>query len=76
MIPLAKALIATGADRMLWGTNWPHPGTARGLPLGQITPYRKINNPGLVRTLERECPDATMRKMILVDTPTRLYRFT
>jgi predicted TIM-barrel fold metal-dependent hydrolase len=76
VIPLAKALITTRADRMLWGTNWPHPGTVRGLPLGEITPYQKINNPGLVRAFEQECPDATLRKMILVDTPTRLYRFT
>jgi hypothetical protein len=47
----------------------------RGLPPGEISPYQKINNPGLVRALEQECPDAAMRKVILVDTPTRLYRF-
>ena len=75
VIPLAKALIAARADRMLWGTNWPHPGATRGLPPGQISPYQKINNPNLVRALEQECPDADMRKMILVDTPVRLYRF-
>ena len=75
VIPLAKALIAARADRMLWGTNWPHPGAVRGLPPGQISPYQKINNPNLVRVLEQECPDAAMRKMILVDTAVRLYRF-
>jgi predicted TIM-barrel fold metal-dependent hydrolase len=75
VIPIAKALIAARADRMLWGTNWPHPAAVRGLPPGEISPYQKINNPGLVRALEQECPDAAMRKVILVDTPTRLYRF-
>ena len=75
VIPLAKALIAARADRMLWGTNWPHPGNVRGLPFGEISPYQKVNNPNLVRALEQECPDAAMRKMILVDTPARLYRF-
>jgi 2-pyrone-4,6-dicarboxylate lactonase len=76
VIPLAKALIAARADRMLWGTNWPHPGNGRGLPFGEISPYQKINNPNLVRVFEQEVPDAGMRKMILVDTPARLYRFT
>jgi predicted TIM-barrel fold metal-dependent hydrolase len=75
VIALAKALIAARADRMLWGTNWPHPGNVRGLPFGEISPYQKVNNPNLVRALEQECPDAAMRKMILVDTPARLYRF-
>jgi len=76
VIPLAKALVAARADRMLWGTNWPHPGNARGLPLGEISPYQVVDNPNLMRVLEQEVPDAAMRKMILVDTPARVYRFT
>ena len=76
VIPLAKALVAARADRMLWGTNWPHPGNLRGLPLGEISPYQVVDNPNLMRVLEQEVPDAAMRKMILVDTPARVYRFT
>jgi predicted TIM-barrel fold metal-dependent hydrolase len=72
--PLAKALIAAGSDRMLWGTNWPHPGNGRG-PITQITPYQVVDNPALLRIFAEECPGAAMRKMILVDTPRRLYRF-
>jgi predicted TIM-barrel fold metal-dependent hydrolase len=73
--PLAKALIVAGSDRMLWGTNWPHPGNGRG-PITQITPYQVVDNPALLRIFAEECPGAAMRKMILVDTPQRLYRFT
>ena len=72
--PLAKALIAAGPDRMLWGTNWPHPGNGRG-DIGQITPYQKVDNPKLLIAFAQWCPDAQMRKTILVDTPARLYRF-
>jgi predicted TIM-barrel fold metal-dependent hydrolase len=71
----AKALIAAGPDRMLWGTNWPHPGGGRG-DITQITPYQVVDNPRLLRAFAEWCPDAAMRKMILVDTPQRLYRFT
>jgi predicted TIM-barrel fold metal-dependent hydrolase len=74
VVPFAKALIAAGPDRMLWGTNWPHPGNARG-PITNITPYQIVDNPALLRIFAVECPDAAMRKMILVDTPQRLYRF-
>ena len=72
--PLAKALIAAGPDRMLWGTNWPHPGNGRG-PIGQVTPYQVVDNPKLLTAFAEWCPDAAMRKMILVETPARLYRF-
>jgi predicted TIM-barrel fold metal-dependent hydrolase len=73
--PLAKALIAAAPDRMLWGTNWPHPGNTRG-DITQITPYRVVDNRALLRILAQEIPDAAIRKMVLVDTPARLYRFT
>ncbi len=74
VVPFAKALIAAAPNRMLWGTNWPHPGNARG-PITQITPYQVVDNPKLLTAFAEWCPDAAMRKMILVDTPQRLYRF-
>ncbi len=74
VVPFAKALIAAGPDRMLWGTNWPHPGGARG-DIGQITPYQVVDNPKLLTAFAQHCPDAAIRKTILVDTPARLYRF-
>jgi predicted TIM-barrel fold metal-dependent hydrolase len=75
VVPFAKALIAAGPDRMLWGTNWPHPGPARG-DISQITPYQVVDNPKLLTAFAQWCPDVAMRKMILVDTPARLYHFT
>jgi len=72
--PLARSLINARADRCLWGTNWPHPGATR-VPITQISPYQVVDNPRLVTAFMDWCPDAAMRKMILVDTPARLYRF-
>lgn len=74
VVPFAKALIAAGPDRMLWGTNWPHPGGARG-DINAITPYQVVDNAKLLIAFAQHCPDAVMRKAILVDTPQRLYRF-
>ena len=75
MTPFARALIAARADRMLWGTNWPHPLPQQGVPITQISPYQNVDNVMLVTRLAEWCPDAPTRKMILVDTPERLYRF-
>jgi predicted TIM-barrel fold metal-dependent hydrolase len=75
MTPLAHALIEAGPDRMLWGTNWPHPDQIAGRPISELTPYHVIDNENLVRLLAQWCPDAAMRRTILVDTPARLYRF-
>jgi predicted TIM-barrel fold metal-dependent hydrolase len=74
VVPLAKALIAAGPDRMLWGSNWPHPGRGRG-DITKITPYQDVDNPKLLTHFAQQCPDAALRKMVLVDTPQRLYRF-
>jgi predicted TIM-barrel fold metal-dependent hydrolase len=75
VLPLAQTLIAAGADRMLWGTNWPHPGQSQRTDIRTITPYQMVDNRRLLTHFAQACPDPAMRKMILVDTPARLYRF-
>ena len=72
--PLAKALIAARPDRMLWGTNWPHPAAVRA-PVTEISPYQVVDNQNLVKLFTEWCPDPALQKMILVDNPARLYRF-
>lgn len=74
VVPLANALIAAGPDRMVWGTNWPHPGRGRA-NITQITPYQIVDNSRLLTHFAQQCPDPALRKIILVDTPQRLYRF-
>jgi Amidohydrolase len=32
-LPLAQALVSANADRVIWGTNWPHPNSGAGKPL-------------------------------------------
>jgi predicted TIM-barrel fold metal-dependent hydrolase len=76
MTPFARALIAARPDRMLWGTNWPHPSQDRSIPITQVSPYQTVDNEMLVRRLMDWCPDAEMRRTILVDNPVRLYRFS
>jgi 2-pyrone-4,6-dicarboxylate lactonase len=75
MTPFARALIEARPDRMLWGTNWPHPGQDRSIPISRISPYQNIDNAMLVARLAEWCPDAATRRTILVDTPEALYRF-
>jgi predicted TIM-barrel fold metal-dependent hydrolase len=74
--PFAKALIAANADRIVWGTDWPHPGTAvPGRPLTDVTPLFQIDDGRLLNQLAVWAPDASVRKKILVDNPARLYGF-
>jgi predicted TIM-barrel fold metal-dependent hydrolase len=73
--PLAKALIAANADRIVWGTDWPHPNTSSGNPATQVTPLFQIDDGRLLNQLPVWAPDAATRKKILVDNPARLYGF-
>lgn len=75
--PLAKALIAANVDRIVWGTNWPHPNstTAPGRKPTDLTPLWQVDDGLVFNQLPRWAPDAGVRKKILVDNPARLYGF-
>jgi D-galactarolactone isomerase len=64
--PLAQALVELGTDRLLWGSDWPHPTeTAETMP----------DDADLLDLLLTWVPDAAARRAILSDNPARLYRF-
>ena len=75
--PLARALIAANADRIVWGTDWPHPDsvTPPGKQITDVTPLFQIDDGRLLNQLPVWAPDAGTRKKILVDNPARLYGF-
>jgi predicted TIM-barrel fold metal-dependent hydrolase len=77
VIPLAKALIAANSDRIVWGTDWPHPDsvTPPGKKPTDVTPLFQIDDGRLLNQLPVWAPEAAIRKKILVDNPTRLYGF-
>jgi 2-pyrone-4,6-dicarboxylate lactonase len=62
--PYAQALIAAAPDRILWGTDWPHP-NVRHMP----------DDGDLLDHLAAFAPDEVTRNRILVDNPERLYQF-
>lgn len=61
-VPFAAALIEAAPDRILWGTDWPHPNV-------KVMP----NDGESVDLFAEFCNDETVRRKILVDNPTRLY---
>ena len=75
--PLARALVAANPDRVLWGSDWPHPDSthAQGRPATEITPYLTIDDALVFDQLRRWISDADFRRKVLVDTPARLYGF-
>jgi predicted TIM-barrel fold metal-dependent hydrolase len=73
---MAQALIAANPDRILWGTNWPHPGArVPGRAVTDISPWRDIDDAAILNLLPGWEPDAAVRKKILVDNPARLFGF-
>jgi predicted TIM-barrel fold metal-dependent hydrolase len=75
--PLARALIAANSDRIVWGTDWPHPDsvTPPGKKPTDVTPLLQIDDGHLLNQLPVWAPDAAIRKKVLVDNPARLYGF-
>ncbi len=64
VVPFASALIDAAPDRVLWGTDWPHPNVRH-------TP----DDGDLLDLLALFAPDPDVRRRILVDNPESLYDF-
>ena len=76
VVPLAQALISANPDRVVWGTDWPHPaGTPPGGKPTDVTPLTQIDDGRLLNQLPVWAPDPVIRKKVLVDNPARLYAF-
>ena len=77
VIPLARALIAANPQRILWGSDWPHPNGAPrpGGTASDIVPALAVDDVGLFNQLAVWAPDAGLRKTILVENPARLFGF-
>jgi len=64
-VPFARALIEAAPDRILWGTDWPHPNVGKHMP----------NDGDLVDLFPLMAPEPALQRKILVDNPARLYGF-
>ena len=74
--PLARALIDANPERIVWGTDWPHPHAA--VPDGErdaVTPFYDIDDGLALNQLADWASDPAIRRQILVDNPARLYDF-
>jgi len=63
-VPIARAIIETAPDRVLWGTDFPHP-----------NPSHEADEADLVDLVSKFAPDAKRQQALLVDNPARLYGF-
>ena len=63
--PMARALIEAAPERIMWGTDWPHPNKYIANP----------NDGDLVDAFGDWVTDEAMRRKIMVDTPAKFYRF-
>ena len=63
VIPFAKCLTETFPDRVLWGTDWPHPNLKDHMPDDGL----------LVDFIPHIAVTAELQRKLLVDNPTRLY---
>ena len=67
MKPFAHAVVAARPDRVVFGTNWPHP--------NHYAPEVNPDDGDLVDLFCEWFPDAAARERILVTNPARLYGF-
>jgi 2-pyrone-4,6-dicarboxylate lactonase len=63
--PMAQALVEAAPDRIMWGTDWPHPNKYVANP----------NDGDLVDAFGDWVTDQDLRRKIMVETPAKFYRF-
>jgi len=64
-VPFAAKLVSEFTDRVVWGTDWPHPNHAGPVP----------DDGDLVDLIGRIAPAEAQRQALMVDNPRRLYRW-
>lgn len=65
MLPMIQKVVELRPDRILWGSNWPHP----------ICPVPMPDDGDLVDLIPLWLPDRRTRQLALVDNPALLYGF-
>jgi 2-pyrone-4,6-dicarboxylate lactonase len=63
--PFHEALVATNPERLVWGSDWPHPRVEGEMP----------DAGHLFELFQRWTPDQTVLQRILVTNPAKLYGF-
>jgi 2-pyrone-4,6-dicarboxylate lactonase len=63
VIPFARRVVEEFPDRVLWGTDWPHPNLKDHMPDDGL----------LVEIIPHIAPTAELQRKLLVDNPMRLY---
>ena len=63
VVPFARRLVETFPDRVLWGTDWPHPNLKNHMPDDGL----------LVDYIPQIAPTGELQRRLLVDNPNRLY---
>ena len=64
VLPMARALIETAPDRLIWGSDFPH-----------LSFEDKVGSVQLFNLLGKWAPDEATRRRILVENPQKLYKF-
>jgi 2-pyrone-4,6-dicarboxylate lactonase len=63
VVPFARRLVESFPDRVLWGTDWPHPNLKSHMP----------DDGALVDFIPRIATSAQLQRQLLADNPARLY---
>jgi predicted TIM-barrel fold metal-dependent hydrolase len=63
-VPIAHALVESAPDRVLWGTDFPHPNATH-----------EADEADLVDLVPKFAPEPLVQKRLLVDNPAQLYDF-
>lgn len=64
VVPYARRIVETAPDRVIWGTDWPHP-NVKEMP----------NDGDLVDFLPAFLPEVELQQRVLVENPARLFAF-
>jgi 2-pyrone-4,6-dicarboxylate lactonase len=63
VVPFARTIVERFPDRVIWGTDWPHPNMPKEAPDDGV----------ITDMIPKIAPTAELQKKLLVDNPTKLY---
>ncbi|MFT3821165.1 MAG: amidohydrolase family protein [Rubrivivax sp.] len=73
--PLTRLFVQANPDRLLWGSDWPHPRPGAAPRATDVSAPYAVDVAAVLRSLQQWVDDPAVLRKLLADNPRRLYGF-
>lgn len=75
LVPLTRRFVRANPERVLWGSDWPHPQPGAAARATDVSRPFEVDNAAVLRSVCDAIDDTAVLRKLFTDNPKRLYDF-